>query len=365
MASRNEQPISLDRLIRETAVVPSRPQPEDPRLTLDPDEVPRRFRRVWLRQLLLGPVLVILYLGFLLARSYWGGVLYKVPWIAFVIGFLALELGFAFVNNRCPSCRSRLRGRRTLSLDYCPKCGAAFTAPVPENAPIRPGGSRQPLTGAQRGNLAIAAGLVSFAIVALSPTVVSATEASPRLPMASPTLLQASQPASGAPLKATRFAGGQFTFQYVATWKTSAMSSTTVNGSKILDEIGLFDPDAVTESGDYTDYMDIVAMKLTYVVDENTSYPHLQRQLEQDWAKAYGKVELVEPWQNVSSAGLNGFRGTFTYTSGGLAVVKSETFLFRGNIQYELIAHATLASWVKDGPAFQTVYSSFLPGSLN
>jgi len=139
--------------------------------------------------------------------------------------------------------------------------------------------------------------------------------------MASPTLLQASQPESGAPLKATRFSGGQFTFQYVATWKTSAMRSTTVNGSKILDEIGLFDPDAVTESGNYTGYMDIVAMKLTYVVDENTSYPHLQRQLEQDWAKAYGKVELVE--------------------------------------------HATLASWVKDGPAFQTVYSSFLPGSLN
>ncbi len=358
---RSERPISLDQLLNQAPALPSHARSQDPQLTRDPEEVTRRFRRMWLRQVMFGPLLVVLLLAFLLARSYWGGILNRVPWEALWIGFIVLDFGFAFANNRCPSCHGRLFSRRALSLDLCPKCGGPLTGPTPDATTLPSVRRRLRLSGKQRGNIAMLASLISFAIVLLSPVVIKASEASTRLAMAPPTLFQSSQSATAVPLRLTTFNGAEFIFQYPADWQTGGAAPTGSGDGTMLAATSLLDPDGATDSRGYLDYVEVVAVKLGYTVDQTTSFAHSQRQFEQNWAKTYGKVQLVEPWQDVSYGGLHGFRGTFTFSFRGQPVVKSETFLFRGDIEYEIAVRSVVANWLRDKPAFDAMYSSFRP----
>jgi len=358
---RSERPISLDQLLSQAPTLSPRARPQDPQLSHDPEEISRRFRRMWLRQVLFGPLLVVLLLAFLLARIYWGGVLNRVPWEALWIGFIVLDFGFAYANNRCPSCRSRLLSRRSLSLDFCPKCGVGFTLPKPEVTALPSARRHLRLSGGQRGNIALLTSILSFAIVLFSPLVVKASEASTRLAMAPPALFQSSQPATAIPLKLSTFTGPAFAFQYPADWQTGGADPTGNGDGTMLGATSLLDPDGATDSRGYLDYVEVVAVKLTHAVDQTTSFAHSQRQFEQSWVKTYGKVQLVEPWQDVSYGGLHGFRGTFTFSFRGQPVVKSETFLFQGDIEYEIAVRSVVANWLKDKPAFDQMDSSFRP----
>lgn len=102
---------------------------------LDSAEVARRYRKIWLRQILIGPCELLLMLAFLVARSYWGGWLYDISpqYVAFAVVAAGIVPGL--INFRCPNCRKVLRSWR---VDRCPGCGVAFDPPVRADDPLQP-----------------------------------------------------------------------------------------------------------------------------------------------------------------------------------------------------------------------------------
>ena len=328
---------------------------------LSDEEVVSRFRRAWLLEVLLGPASVVVILAFYLARDHWVGFLSRIPGTSVVWGLIGLSLVVGALVYRCPRCHRSFFMRRMGHLRSCPRCGAGFELPEQQTIGVSTQRLRRWINDADhRRAISWLAPVISLVIVVGTPSILSASQDSTVLPLASPAVIATVAQSTSQPLQMTKYVDeiNGFSFRYPASWEPGASTASSTN-SKLIEKVSRLDPSGA-QSGDfyYTDLVRLYVFHLSQPID-SASYNHTERTFEHDWLKIYRDVKLVEPWKQVSLGGLSGIEFTAVVSYQGQSLVKTDAFLFDGTREFQLEAQSTLASWPREKVVFDAFFQSF------
>jgi len=328
------------------------------------DEVVRRFRAAWTRQLFIAPAHAVVLLIFFLAREFWGGALDRIPGTAIVWGLIALYIAIAFVDCRCPRCGRRFMFKNLSKLTTCQRCGAPFRDPEELKALAldRPRRFRSLRSTDRRIVISRLVSWTSVGAMWLFLIVFQLSQSSSLLSLAPPLAAAPGTTADATVPQLTIYedATQGFGFKYPVTWERATVAA--ADESNLVGRGAVEDPEGNVRNGRCTDFFAVYVVKLPIPLTP-ASYQHVERKLEKSWLKSLHDVKLLEPWQEISRGGSDGFEVSITYEDAGTPMVRAEAFLFLGDLEYELVAHTARQNWLKDKPAVDAFFASFAPGS--
>jgi hypothetical protein len=156
-----------------------------------------------------------------------------------------------------------------------------------------------------------------------------------------------------------------FTFEYPSDWKLqeTADQADVTSGASAAKMVAAYDPDGAKSETSYTDLIEVSIYELSGTVDDS-----VMSQLEAEVKTVFAGLEsqakdlkVVEDMTAVSTAGVTGWKITYSFDKDGVPAQSTLYLLFGGTLEYQLLIQSATANWQADQPIFQAFVSSFTP----
>lgn len=153
-----------------------------------------------------------------------------------------------------------------------------------------------------------------------------------------------------------------FNFKYPGAWKIDDGTTTDATaGASSTGSVGAFDPDGAKAEDIFIDLMVVSTYKLNQAISDS-DIPALKSELEgvlSDLESQATDAKIVTPLAETTAAGLKGYSVTYTFTKGGVPATSQLYFLFKGDMEYQLITQAATENWAKNQATFSAMVASF------
>jgi hypothetical protein len=156
-----------------------------------------------------------------------------------------------------------------------------------------------------------------------------------------------------------------FTFEYPSDWKLqeTADQADVTSGASAAKMVAAYDPDGAKTETAYTDLIEVSIYELSGTVDDS-----VMSQLEAEVKTVFAGLEsqakdlkVVEDMTAVSTAGVKGWKITYSFDKDGVPAQSTLYLLFGGSLEYQLLIQSATANWQADQAVFQAFVSSFTP----
>lgn len=155
-----------------------------------------------------------------------------------------------------------------------------------------------------------------------------------------------------------------YSFEYPADWVVQEGDSAKATaGSGSEGGVSVYDPDGAIADGSYIDLFLVSIYELAVTVDESMM-PEVRSEVE----RLLGDLESQGGWTRTADlaettvGSIDGYRVTYTFTTGGTPTTSTLYFLFAGAIEYQLTLQAATKNWEQKQPDFAVMVDSFKPG---
>ena len=158
-----------------------------------------------------------------------------------------------------------------------------------------------------------------------------------------------------------------FTFEYPSDWKLqeTADQADVTSGASAAKMVAAYDPDGAKSETSYTDLIEVSIYELSGTVDDS-----VMAQLEEEVKTVFAGLEsqandlkVVEGMTAFSTAGVKGWKITYSFDKEGVPAQSTLYLLFGGSLEYQLLVQSATANWQTDQAVFQAFVSSFAPGA--